>query len=277
MSYQETSRKLERLCGLRLSATAVWEHTVRWSRRSCSYKREGGGWSDEVNLSVDAAKVNTVEKGWRDIKLAVFEDATTKRRRYATEIGSSKQWGRKLRRVAGSLGIRKTTQMRIWADGAKWIWKLAEKSFPGARCVLDFYHAMENMGAYARNVFGEGTSEGAKWLQRMGHMLKTKGGEAVYQKLSEVKVRRKAHRKALKKLLKYFRPLLGYMDYPSYIREDLAIGSGVVESACKQIVTQRLKRGRRWLTDHALGMATMRGLFLSDEWDNFWKQQLQCA
>lgn len=277
MSYEQTSKKLKSLLGLRISSTAIWNHTTGWSRRTGGHRSESEGWSDEASLSIDAGKVNTVEDGWRDIKIAVFEHEQGQKRCYSARIGSYKEWGLMLREVAGSLGIRQTDQMRIWADGAAWIWNLAKVNFPGAKCIVDFYHVMENLGDYARKTFGEESVEAKEWLERIGNKLKHEGGRAVYDEIKAARVRRRAHRKARRRILKYMKGLLDYMNYPAYIAEGLPIGSGIVESACKQIVTRRLKRGSRWLKVNAVSMASMRGLFLADEWDNFWKKQLKCA
>ena len=75
------------------------------------------------------------------------------------------------------------------------------------------------------------------------------------------------------------RQLLGYlanqqhrMDYPAYLRRGWQIGSGPVESACKQ-VGQRLKgSGMRWGEAGADAVCHLRALFRSEasQWDAFW-------
>jgi len=45
------------------------------------------------------------------------------------------------------------------------------------------------------------------------------------------------------------------------------IGSGTIESACKQIVTQRLKLpGAQWTVTGAVQTAKARAVWLSDQW-----------
>ncbi len=49
------------------------------------------------------------------------------------------------------------------------------------------------------------------------------------------------------------------------------IGSGVVEAACKTLVTQRLKQsGMRWSTGGAQAVLTPRGWDQSERFDNAW-------
>ena len=62
------------------------------------------------------------------------------------------------------------------------------------------------------------------------------------------------------------------MGYAEAKARHLPIGSGVVEAACKTLVTQRLKRsGMRWR--HAGGQAilTLRALIRSGRFDSAWE------
>ena len=53
------------------------------------------------------------------------------------------------------------------------------------------------------------------------------------------------------------------------------IGSGVVESACKQIVSERMKlSGMRWLKEGGQRTMTLRCLLLSGIWDTFYETWL---
>ena len=55
------------------------------------------------------------------------------------------------------------------------------------------------------------------------------------------------------------------MDYARYRQKGYWIGSGTVESACKQIATARLKiAGARWTVSGAIATAKARAAWLSD-------------
>ena len=55
------------------------------------------------------------------------------------------------------------------------------------------------------------------------------------------------------------------MNYAEYRKKGYAIGSGTVESACKQIATARLKiAGARWIIDGAVATAKARAAWLTD-------------
>ncbi|MCS6911198.1 MAG: hypothetical protein NZM11_11640 [Anaerolineales bacterium] len=56
--------------------------------------------------------------------------------------------------------------------------------------------------------------------------------------------------------------------YAKFRAAGYMIGSGTVESGCKQIVTQRLRRpGAQWSVEGAVLTAKARAAWLSGEWD----------
>jgi ABC-type Fe2+-enterobactin transport system substrate-binding protein len=59
------------------------------------------------------------------------------------------------------------------------------------------------------------------------------------------------------------------MDYPTYRNNGYQIGSGTIESAATQIVSQRMKvTGAIWNLDSARLVAKAHAAFLSDQWDD---------
>ena len=75
---------------------------------------------------------------------------------------------------------------------------------------------------------------------------------------------------AAKKAVTYYQNNKHRMDYAHYRDEGYLIGSGTVESGCKQIATMRLKRsGARWTEEGAVTTAKARATWLSseEEWD----------
>jgi len=61
------------------------------------------------------------------------------------------------------------------------------------------------------------------------------------------------------------------MEYHAYKQACLPIGSGVVEAACKTLVSERLKQsGMRWTIRGGQAILTLRSLLQSARWDNAW-------
>lgn len=64
------------------------------------------------------------------------------------------------------------------------------------------------------------------------------------------------------------------MNYASYRKSHVPIGSGVTEAACKTVVKQRLcGSGMKWKHSGADDVLTLRAITRSDgAWDAFWKR-----
>ena len=78
-------------------------------------------------------------------------------------------------------------------------------------------------------------------------------------------------RKRLQTELTYFRNQRPRMQYADYVRRKLPIASGVMEAACKTLVTQRLKRsGRAWTPEGGQAILTLRSLIQSQRWSHAW-------
>ena len=74
----------------------------------------------------------------------------------------------------------------------------------------------------------------------------------------------------------YFTEQAARMDYPTFIARQLPIGSGVVESANKTLITAREKgAGMRWRGPGAQAVASLRAVHRSGRWDAFWRTQPQ--
>ena len=72
--------------------------------------------------------------------------------------------------------------------------------------------------------------------------------------------------------LTYFRNQKLRMHYADYLRRGLPIASGVMEAACKTLVTQRMKRsGMAWTMPGGQAILTLRSLIQSHRWSSAWR------
>ena len=73
----------------------------------------------------------------------------------------------------------------------------------------------------------------------------------------------------LKKAITYYTHNEKRMDYARFRQQGYLIGSGTIESACKQIAAARLKcSGARWTLAGVIATAKARAAWLSKSWDN---------
>jgi hypothetical protein len=148
-------------------------------------------------------------------------------------------------------------------DGAKWIWRLVETYYPQAVQILDWFHAEERLEKVADDVF---SSDQAKtWLEETRSAMWQGNTHFVIRTCEKLASQSEIAAKAAT----YFTNNAQRMRYDVFRDQGYLIGSGTVESACKQIVTRRLKvSGAQWNLEGARLTAKARAAWLSGEWED---------
>ena len=167
------------------------------------------------------------------------------------------------------------------ADGAEGNWTLlaeVERALglsPETRIeIVDFYHACDHLQNGCDAIWGESTPRSHAEFVRLKTLLKEDAGgaERIIRVFKHHVGRHTGHRhRRIQAELTYFRNQRSRMNYPEYVRQNLPIASGVMEAACKTLVTQRLKHsGMAWT--HAGGQAilTLRSFIQSARWPRAW-------
>ena len=140
--------------------------------------------------------------------------------------------------------------------------------------LVDFYHACEHLKGGGDAIWGESTVRGQAEFARLRTLLKEAddGAERIMRTLHYHRGRASgSRRKRMGAALTYCRHQRARMHYAAYQRQHLPIGSGVVEAACKTLVTQRLKgSGMAWSIAGGQAILTLRSLLQSGRWAQAW-------
>lgn len=174
--------------------------------------------------------------------------------------------------VSAALAQRPDLTVVKIADGAKDNWTYLAKLVPDGEERVDFYHAVEQLKAAFDAAYGETSAKGRAQFKKNRHVLleDVDGVEKVIRALVHLRSRH-PRRKRIGEVLGYFRRSRHRMDYAAAALCGLPIGSGVVEAACKTLVTQRLKRsGMRWRHPGGQAILTLRGLVQSHRFEQAW-------
>jgi hypothetical protein len=160
------------------------------------------------------------------------------------------------------------------ADGAKDNWSFLEKHTSDQ--IIDFYHASGYVGDVGNAVIND-KKESKKWIDENCHNLKNKAGgaEEIHSKIInflDYKFADEKKKEQVEAAETYFKNNKHRMGYAEHVKNNIPIGSGVTEAACKVIVKQRLcNSGMRWQNHGASVVLTLRCLNYSDgRWELFW-------
>ena len=158
------------------------------------------------------------------------------------------------------------------ADGAKDNWTFLTGALPDGVELIDFYHAAEQLKGAFDAAHGVDSPTAAAQFEKYRHRLRHES-DGVKRVIRALVYLRSKHpnRERIAQVLGYFRGNRHRMRYADAKAQGLPIGSGVVEAACKTLVTERLKRsGMRWGARGGQAILTLRSLVQSRRFDHAW-------
>jgi hypothetical protein len=145
--------------------------------------------------------------------------------------------------------------------------------------VIDYFHASESVHKLSHTLFRDSRRAQA-WARKMCRWLKTKPRaiSRILHSAAAIRSRRLVlgQSKAYREAYGYLRDHIKHLDYVSYRRNHLPIGSGVTEAACKTVFSQRLKRsGMAWSVEGGQRIVDLRVIDLSGVWSEVHRSYLQ--
>lgn len=182
-----------------------------------------------------------------------------------------------LRNPAGAVGMDRADRWIGLSDGGNGLEDRLKENFPRVDVIiLDFYHPAEKLTGLARLLHPKDESQAEDQARQWRQSLKDEGGAVLAAVLSEWDwPSRPGLSEAADDVVGYLEGQAHRMEYPEYLAKGWCIGSGAVESACKTVVGQRLKRaGMRWGEDGSHTVCHLRALYRSEkgQWDAFWRR-----
>jgi hypothetical protein len=230
------------------------------------------------------------EIGFRDAKIGVISKACWDPRRaeaycrdssYVGGIEHADEFFRRVwvemnRRVADPEKIRTV----FLGDGAKWIWdRVGDLANEHSVLILDFYHASEHLSGICKELYGEQTQEYWRNFKRWRESFWEGKVVEVIGELKQIRAKCKGkRRKLVQDEISYFEDNQERMQYDRYRAMQLPIGSGTVESSCKNVIGARMKQaGMTWSESGAAGMLQIRTSLASERFLQDFRHTLQRA
>jgi hypothetical protein len=191
---------------------------------------------------------------------------------YVSSLESIDQFGPMLRREALRRGMGQADRVVLLIDGAEGLENMGKGCFKDEVQIVDFYHAMDHAGDVLQALLGnrdhpEYNTRLRRWARRL---LKNGVRRLIVQTRQEAIERRCLE--AVEKELGYFVHNVARMQYGTFRKERLFIGSGVIEAGCKTVIGSRCKQsGMFWTVPGAENILALRCIHASRRLDAFWK------
>lgn len=290
-SYEEASYLLRVMRGLRVSKAECERAANEEGNRRDGEQRaleaalretaQSGGplpgpAPERMVIQADAASVTTV-KGEENKSVycgVVFDagDRQTKegserpflaRKAYTGSAVDMEDFGPRLHNLARGHGMGRAKAVAFVADGAPCLWKWAGENIPPhveVVLIQDAWHVIKHLKDLAAKLWGEGSEAAAARVARWKETLLRGGVDEIIAELRTEHARRRGKpREALQKEIQYLINGRERMDYPRYEAEGWPIGSGAIESTCKNLVKSRFDiTGARWRRDNIPAMFALR-------------------
>jgi hypothetical protein len=222
----------------------------------------------ECKLACVFTQTTVDKEGWpiRD------PDSTT----YVGAIETAEELGLRIYTEAWRRGWEWATVKIVIADGAVWIWNLADLHFPGAIQIVDLYHAREHLWNVAALLHPHDAAAKKLWMIPMKDLLDEGNIESLVARLQEIAAEHKDSSPDLTaevlKEAEYFTTNASRMRYPEFRQKGLFVGSGVMEAGCKSVVGTRLKRsGMFWTVRGANAIIALRCCRLNGRFEDYWE------
>ena len=217
------------------------------------------------------AKLGSVftQTKWDEQGYAIRDpDSTT----YVGAIETAEEFGKRIYREAWNRGWSRAEKKVVIADGAEWIWNLADQHLPSAIQIVDIYHAREHLWGIARKLYPNQEAEQRRWMMIHQDMLDEGKIEDLVHALRCIDSSSPELAEKIRIEADYFERNAKRMRYPEFRRQHLFVGSGVIEAGCKTVIGSRCKQsGMFWTVRRANAILALRCYQFNGRFEDYWE------
>jgi hypothetical protein len=175
---------------------------------------------------------------------------------------------KQLHREAMRRGLAKAKQVLVIADGAVWIWNAAEDRYSEAVQRLDLFHANAYVWAVANQIHGANTPAARQWVKPLLKQIKTDQVTRVIHTLEQLKpTLSAASAKVTDTTIDYYRSNEKRMKYVAGKKRGEPVGSGAIESTCRQMQCRMKRCGQFWSTQGDEPLLCLEVFWRNDHWE----------
>src|SRR5258708_4049549 len=184
--------------------------------------------------------------------------------------GDSTDLGRRLHWEALRGGLGRAKNKLVLGDGIAWIWNLKANRWPDALELLDFWHGGQHLWSLGRAGQGLDEAKAKPWVEKRLHQLRHGREQTLLKEIAALKAGRSQTGKIVRKEKKYFAGQAGRMNYGEIAKRGWPIGSGPVESSCRQDQCRFKRPGQSWTRTGFGNLSALDQARRNNHWDELW-------
>ena len=235
--------------------------------------------SETMSVSHDGNLIHIRGEGWKEVKIVAVSAVTTttdeqsgeqqvqlSQHSYRAGLWDAATFANQQWVEAEKRGLFFAKRLACVADGAAWIWQIVFMCFAPCFQILDWWHATQYLWMIANAAFSN-PKEATAWVEQQKSLLLNSHLTQFFANVRLLFPRTSPLPDPVRTAVLYLFHHRHRLDYASFRRLGLPIGSGSVESAGKVVVQARLKQaGMRWSRSGAQAMLALRAALLSNRW-----------
>jgi hypothetical protein len=190
---------------------------------------------------------------------------------YVGAIESCEEFGRRLYAEAWQRGWARAEKKVVLGDGAEWIWNQASLHFPDAIQIVDLYHAREHLWRLGAKLYPNDSPLQKRWVMVRNDKLDEGKIERLVALLRSQAASHPELAQDLRTEANYFEDNKERMRYPTFRKQGLFVGSGVIEAGCKTVLGRLTQSGMFWTVRGANAIIALRCRQLSGKFENYWE------
>lgn len=217
---------------------------------------------------------------WHEIKTGVFfrhdqlAQSPSGRGQISEKVvvrwkGEPVEFGRRLAWEARRGGLGRAKETLFLGDGSKWIWNMAKDRWPHARQLLDFFHGSEHLSQLAEACC-QGQAAAKAWSEKHLHQLRHGQEQVALKTIAALSEPAGEAKEVVRKEKNYFGNQSERMNYKEIADLGWPIGSGPVESACRQSQCRFKCCGQFWTDSGFRHLSALDEARRNDHWDQIW-------
>lgn len=298
MPFEKAASMMGRLLGVQISEETVRRLTQRMggalehaqtqeAQAPFQEEKEGACFPEKRAFSADGAMVGLVHGQWAEVRTLVIgeikEQTKKKKKRCEQEprvvelssfsrLQDAETFCQLAEVEMRRRHVLQAKEVCAVMDGADWLQEFIDMHREDAIRVLDFPHAAEHVTSLLEALVKAGSTFPPQMLERCLHILKHRGPSFLLSQIDRLPPSL-LEQDGIREHVGYLRKREALMQYPTFLKQGLPIGSGMVESANKLVVEARLKgAGMRWERKNVNKMLTLRNGVCSDRWQETWQE-----
>jgi hypothetical protein len=187
-------------------------------------------------------------------------------RAYTATLEKVEGFSPRMLTLAQQAGADTVSEVIALADGAEWIWAWFSRHYPRALQILDYYHMTQHLYAVAHARFGTEGEAARAWVHTCQAFLEQDRVAHVLLTIGNWEPEKPEHQEVRDREYAFFANNAERVRYGTFLRRGYQIGSGAMESGCRQVVTQRLdEAGMHWREETADAVVRVRAAVLSTD------------